>query len=272
MYVANDQTSFQLSLLSGSNTLKETDLYIICAIFIAGTLAWYTLFRMKPSVWVLSAPWVVFGCAFTLIGFPSLYGPFTAPRVILQRVSVWLYAAASSAGFLFFGLNFGDEAGAATEIWVTRACIVQGLQQIWGKSHTDICMSHILINSLRSMVLGLHAQRPRSRCFRCPSSRYLRHLAIGCHLVYLCGIDVLGFTRVLPPDPAICPQLLQDLVPKKACHLVLDLWCSTRLLALWTLVSLSTLKLVELEADCVAVETGNSCGKRPIFQSGRWSS
>lgn len=114
--------------------MKETDLYIICAIFIAGTLAWYTLFRMRPSVWVLSAPWVVFACAFMLIGFPSLYGPFTAPRVSIQRVSVWLYSAASSAGFLFFGLNFGDEAGAATEIWVTRACIVQGLQQIWGES------------------------------------------------------------------------------------------------------------------------------------------
>jgi alpha-1,3-glucan synthase len=123
-------------LLSGSNTLKETDLYIICSVFVAGTLAWYTLFRMRPSVWVLSAPWVVFGCAFFMIGLPSLYGPFTPPRVIIQRISVWLYAFASSAGFLFFGLNFGDEAGAATEIWVTRACIVQGLQQIWGKSDT----------------------------------------------------------------------------------------------------------------------------------------
>jgi alpha-1,3-glucan synthase len=32
---------------------------------------------------------------------------------------------------LFFGCNFGEEAGAATEVWVLRACIVQGLQQIW---------------------------------------------------------------------------------------------------------------------------------------------
>ncbi len=42
---------------------------------------------------------------------------------------------ASAAGFLFFGLNFGEEAGALTEVWVTRACIVQGLQQIWGGLH-----------------------------------------------------------------------------------------------------------------------------------------
>lgn len=45
------------------------------------------------------------------------------------------YAVASAAGFLFFGLNFGEEAGALTEVWVTRACIVQGLQQIWGGLH-----------------------------------------------------------------------------------------------------------------------------------------
>lgn len=50
-----------------------------------------------------------------------------------------MYAIASSAGFLFFGLNFGEEAGAATEIWVTRACIVQGLQQIWGKFFPHSC-------------------------------------------------------------------------------------------------------------------------------------
>lgn len=44
-----------------------------------------------------------------------------------------VYAVASAAGFLFFGCNFGEEAGAATEVWVLRACIVQGLQQVWGK-------------------------------------------------------------------------------------------------------------------------------------------
>jgi alpha-1,3-glucan synthase len=53
------QTSFQLSLLSGSNTLKETDLFIICSVFVVATAAWYTLFRMKPSVWCLSLPWVL---------------------------------------------------------------------------------------------------------------------------------------------------------------------------------------------------------------------
>jgi hypothetical protein len=211
-------------------------LYIICSVFVAGTLAWYTLFRMRPSVWVLSAPWVVFGCAFFMIGLPSLYGPFTPPRVIIQRVSVWLYAGASSAGFLFFGLNFGDEAGAATEIWVTRACIVQGLQQIWGKC-LRVVRRALLTTSIRTLVLGLHSQRSRSRLVRRAPSRHFHHLAIGCYLVRFRRLDVLGSTRILPPDPTLCPQLLQDSIPKKVGHLVLDLWYSSRLLALWSIRS-----------------------------------
>jgi alpha-1,3-glucan synthase len=147
MHSTDVQTSFQLSLLGGSNTQTEIDLYIICSIFVVATIAWYTLFRMKPSVYVLSLPWLWcvhlllilrnailnprFAVAFILIGFPSLRGVFTPPRKTITRVATYCYAIASAAGFLFFGLNFGEEAGAATEVWITRACIVQGLQQIW---------------------------------------------------------------------------------------------------------------------------------------------
>ena len=74
-----------------------------------------------------------FAIAFLLIGFPSLRGPFKPPRQIITKVATWCYATASAAGFLFFGLNFGEEAGSATEVWITRACIVQGAQQIWGE-------------------------------------------------------------------------------------------------------------------------------------------
>lgn len=87
------------------------------------------------------------------------------------------------------------------------------------------------------MVLGFHAQRTRSRLFCGSPSRHLRHLAVGCYFICVLGIDVLGSTRVLPPDSAIRPQLLQDSFPKKARHLVLDLWYPTRLLARWALVS-----------------------------------
>lgn len=124
-------TSFQLSLLGGSSTQTAVDMYIICAIFVVATVFWYTLFRMRPSVYVLSLPWVLFAIAFFLVGFPSLHGPFIPPQRWLTKVATWFYAMASAAGFLFFGLNFGEEAGAATEVWIMRACVVQGLQQIW---------------------------------------------------------------------------------------------------------------------------------------------
>ncbi len=75
-----------------------------------------------------------FCVAFLLIGFPSIGSVFIGPRMIITRIATWSYAVASAAGFLQFGLNFGEEAGAATEVWITRACVVQGLQQIWGES------------------------------------------------------------------------------------------------------------------------------------------
>ena len=92
---------------------------------------WYMLFRFKPSVWVLSLPWFFFGVAFLLIGLPYVHSSLLPAHDILSAVATGAYATASSAGFAFFGLNFGEEAGAATEVWILRACIVQGSQQIW---------------------------------------------------------------------------------------------------------------------------------------------
>ncbi|KAG9102015.1 Cell wall alpha-1,3-glucan synthase ags1 [Ceratobasidium sp. 370] len=64
--------------------------------------------------------------------------PMSGLQIAMQRevyafgsAATWCYAVASAAGFLFFGLNFGEEAGAATEVWTMRACIVQGSQQVW---------------------------------------------------------------------------------------------------------------------------------------------
>lgn len=53
------QTSFQLTLLTGNNSQTNTDLYIIGAIFFVASLSWYILFRMRPSLYVLSLPWVM---------------------------------------------------------------------------------------------------------------------------------------------------------------------------------------------------------------------
>ncbi|KAF8636652.1 hypothetical protein AX17_003459 [Amanita inopinata Kibby_2008] len=124
-------TSFQITLLSGRNWQDDVQLYVLGAVFLAASAVWYPLFRLKPSVYVLSTPWIFFGLAFFLIGLPSLSPALAPAHRALSSVATWSYAVASAAAFLFFGLNFGEEAGAATEVWTLRACIVQGSQQIW---------------------------------------------------------------------------------------------------------------------------------------------
>lgn len=124
-------TSFQITLLSGRNWADDVQLYILGAVFFAASAVWYPLFRLKPSVYVLAAPWIFFGLAFFLIGLPTIHEALHPAHKVLSNVATWCYAVASAAGFLFFGLNFGEEAGAATEVWTLRACVVQGSQQIW---------------------------------------------------------------------------------------------------------------------------------------------
>ncbi|KAI0950602.1 hypothetical protein AcV7_009015 [Taiwanofungus camphoratus] len=124
-------TSFQITLLTGSNTQSNLQLYVLGGVFLASSAVWYPLFRLKPSVYVLSLPWVFFALAFFLIGLPSVTPALHPAHYALSSAATWAYAVASAAAFIFFGLNFGEEAGAATETWTTRACIVQGSQQIW---------------------------------------------------------------------------------------------------------------------------------------------
>ena len=124
-------TSFQITLLSGQNWQKDLELYVLGAVFLASSVVWYALFRLKPSFYVLSFPWIFFGLAFFLIGLPSVHPALHGAHDPLSSAATWCYAAASAAGFAFFGLNFGEEAGAATEVWILRACIVQGTQQVW---------------------------------------------------------------------------------------------------------------------------------------------
>lgn len=123
--------SYQMTLLSGQNYSNDLQLYVLGGVFLASSAVWYVLFRYKPSVYVLSLPWLFYGMAFFLIGVPALSSKLHGTNTILADVATWLYAVASAAAFAFFGLNFGEEAGASTQVWILRACIVQGSQQIW---------------------------------------------------------------------------------------------------------------------------------------------
>jgi len=104
-------TSFQITLLSGQNYQGDMQLYVLGCIFFIASLVWYTLFRYKPSVYVLAYPWIFFGLAFFLVGLPSISDMFSATaHDVITSVATWCYAIASAAAFLFFGLNFGEEA------------------------------------------------------------------------------------------------------------------------------------------------------------------
>lgn len=99
-----------MTLLGGQNYSDDLQLYVLSAVFLAASIVWYALFRLKPSVYVLSAPWVFYGFAFFVIGLPSLSSKLHGTHTIIADIATWLYAVASAAAFIFFGLNFGEEA------------------------------------------------------------------------------------------------------------------------------------------------------------------
>lgn len=116
-------TSFQITLLTGRNWQDDIQLYVLGGIFLAASAVWYPLFRYKPSVWCLSAPWVFFGLAFLIIGLPSVSDVFQPAHRALASAATWCYAVASAAAFLFFGLNFGEEAVCSQFLSATAAFI-----------------------------------------------------------------------------------------------------------------------------------------------------
>jgi len=103
-------TSFQITLLSGRNYQDNLQLYVLGAVFLVASSVWYPMFRLKPSIYVLSFPWIFFGLAFFLIGLPSLSSTLKPAQHVISSIATWCYAVGSAAGFLFFGLNFGEEA------------------------------------------------------------------------------------------------------------------------------------------------------------------
>ena len=111
-------TSFQITLLSGQNWQTDLQLYVLGGVFLAASTVWYVLFRYKPSVYVLAAPWLFFGLAFFLIGLPSVATALHPAHSALASAATWAYAVASAAAFLFFGLNFGEEAVCVSHLFL----------------------------------------------------------------------------------------------------------------------------------------------------------
>ncbi|RMZ91848.1 hypothetical protein DV736_g892, partial [Chaetothyriales sp. CBS 134916] len=116
----------QLTLLIGSVGDSSMKLYILCAIYVAASFAWWIVYRTHRAIYCLAGPFIFFGCCFAALGFSIC----THDKQWIFNVASGLYTAGSAASSLFFSLNFGSEGGTPTAIWTFRACAVAGTQQL----------------------------------------------------------------------------------------------------------------------------------------------
>ncbi|KAJ6102430.1 hypothetical protein N7486_004857, partial [Penicillium sp. IBT 16267x] len=121
--------SYQITLLNGEIGETAEKLYILASIYLASSIIWWMVFRLVPSVYVLSIPFFIYGFAFLCVGLAAINNSIS--RTWLQNVGTGLYSFASSSGSIFFALNFGDEGGAPLRSWIYRATVIQGTQQLF---------------------------------------------------------------------------------------------------------------------------------------------
>ncbi|KAJ5351246.1 hypothetical protein N7452_000220 [Penicillium brevicompactum] len=121
--------SYQITLLNGEIGETAEKLYILASIYLGSSIIWWMAFRLVPSIYVVTVPFLIYGLAFFFVG---LAGPITSvtSRMWLQNVGTGLYSFASSSGSIYFALNFGDEGGAPLRSWIYRATVIQGTQQL----------------------------------------------------------------------------------------------------------------------------------------------
>ncbi|KAE8394957.1 hypothetical protein BDV23DRAFT_178946 [Aspergillus alliaceus] len=142
--------SYQVTLLTGEVGETAEKLYGIATTYAISSACWWLVFRYFKSMVCLSAPWFLYGIAFLLIG-SARWEPVSFTRGWIQNVGSGFYAAASSSGSIFFALNFGDEGGAPVKKWIFRACVIQGIQQVyiialwyWGSTLTKAASEGLL--------------------------------------------------------------------------------------------------------------------------------
>ncbi|KAJ6004274.1 hypothetical protein N7499_000343 [Penicillium canescens] len=142
--------SYQINLLTGEVGETAEKLYGIATTYAITSMCWWLVYRYFKSVVCLSSPWFLYAIAFLLIGSAHWVSDEFS-RGWVQNVGSGFYAAASSSGSIFFASNFGDEGGAPVETWIFRACVIQGLQQVyviglwyWGSTLTKASQEGIL--------------------------------------------------------------------------------------------------------------------------------
>ncbi|KAK3321725.1 hypothetical protein B0H66DRAFT_513919 [Apodospora peruviana] len=122
--------SYQIVLLTGETNQKPEKLYMVAGTYVATSILWWGMERNFKSVYALSAPWVFFGLAFLFLGIAPLISDWRAAAAVTD-LATCMYSAGASSGALGFALNFGDEGGAPTKQWITRAMAVAGIAQVY---------------------------------------------------------------------------------------------------------------------------------------------
>ncbi|KAG8962310.1 Cell wall alpha-1,3-glucan synthase ags1 [Tulasnella sp. 419] len=124
-------TSASISIVALSGQIWQSDyqLYIVAGIFLAASVGWEALFRFKPAT-AITFPWMCLALAFFIFGLAFVHPILMSAQLALLYVATLLCIIASAATPLFLVLNFGEEAGVATNIQTLRACAILGCQQI----------------------------------------------------------------------------------------------------------------------------------------------
>ncbi|KAK2600447.1 hypothetical protein N8I77_009977 [Diaporthe amygdali] len=122
--------SYQIVLLTGEVGQTETKLYAVAGTYGITSILWWLIYRRFQSLYTLSLPWFFYGLAFLLIGI-SPFISADSGRGVVQSLATCLYAVGASTGSIFFAVNFGDEGGSPISTWIFRACIIQGIQQLY---------------------------------------------------------------------------------------------------------------------------------------------
>ncbi|KAK3689181.1 hypothetical protein B0T22DRAFT_168289 [Podospora appendiculata] len=122
--------SYQIVLITGETNQTPVKLYMVAATYMVTSILWWAMERNFKSVYALSAPWFFFGLAFLMLGVAPFLSDWQASAAV-SDVATCMYSAGASSGSLAFALNFGDEGGAPTKQWITRALAVAGVAQVY---------------------------------------------------------------------------------------------------------------------------------------------
>lgn len=122
-------SSSQITVIMGSITQTERQLYTAGTIYAVTSIIWWILYRRLQSVYVLSLPFLFFGASYCWLGWTLMLGMngHTTSEWSLRMVEK-LYACGASSASVYFTMNFIEEESSPVSSWILRAGYISGLQ------------------------------------------------------------------------------------------------------------------------------------------------